>query len=174
MNSVHEPGSRTMSIQKSNFGKILSQTGPKTGRVHQVHSLGQAARPAPRPRAPCAPAVPCARAPVLRMPASRALARLAHLRLPRHSPCKRRCRVARPALPAPACALCPPTPSPATACAQPCAQMGSSPFQFLHQQQIFFFHYISFFHFFQLFSVVGKITKIIIIIFFFPFSWTLK
>ena len=67
MNRVHEQ------CPKIDLGKIPSRTGPKTGRVHQVHSPGQPA--APRPRAlTCAMVraharVPaCARAPAAPAP----------------------------------------------------------------------------------------------------------
>ena len=55
-----------------------------------------------------------------------------------------------------------------SACQRPASSsMGSSPFQGLHQ--IFFFFLIIIIFFFQLFPAAGKITKIIIINFFFHF-----
>ena len=52
MNSVHEPGSRTMS-KKFDSGTILSQIGLKTGRVHRVHSLLAQQHARPRSQCPC-------------------------------------------------------------------------------------------------------------------------
>ena len=72
MNRVHEQ------CPKIDSGTVLSQTGSKTGRVHQVHSLlaqqhAQAARPcrAPRllPRAPRGPARAVRRHPAPARPA---------------------------------------------------------------------------------------------------------
>ena len=57
MNSVHEPGSRTIS-QKPDSGKIPSQIGPKTGSVHRVHNPWPAR--APKRRLPAARSPPAA------------------------------------------------------------------------------------------------------------------
>ena len=98
MNRVHEQ------CPKIDSGTVPSQTGPKPGRVHQVHSPGQPARPAPRPRA------------------CRSIAA---------SP-ERRCRApAAPSRPTPRANMPPAHPAraqrPTTLCS-----MGSSPFQVLH------------------------------------------
>ena len=102
MNSVHEPGSRTMS-------KILTQEkyrvnpSRKQAKCTEYTALAspsaQTARPAPRPRAPRAPRAPAAARPLLPHARSpRAFARLLPTR-----PCpalqRRSCRA--PALPAP-------------------------------------------------------------------------
>ena len=54
MNRVHEQ------CPKVDSGKIPSQIGSKTGRVHRVHSPRRAHTPSPRTQRPgCAPAAPC-------------------------------------------------------------------------------------------------------------------
>ena len=92
MNSVHEPGSRTMSKNLTQE-KYRVEPGQKIGRVHQVHSPGQPARPghspssqAARPTRHCRA---CCRTP--RAPSSAPLPR-AQPRAPRVRPCSTRQR----------------------------------------------------------------------------------
>ena len=103
-NQVHEQCLKICS------GIVLSQTVPKTGRVHQVHSPGHPARPAHVPRALHGPS---------RAPAASALRALGTaVALPAH-----RCRAPRASLPPTPRALrafAPPT-RPAPACPAPSA-----------------------------------------------------
>ena len=85
MNWVHEQ------CPKIDSRTVLSQTRPKTGRVHRVHSLGQPvrpgrARPAPLACLPCACALPAARP--CRVPVMPCVlpARLRAYRAPAHEP----------------------------------------------------------------------------------------
>ena len=100
MNRVHEQ------CPKIDSETVLSQTGPKTGRMHQVHSHGQPASPGSAPstgaartsRAPAAPVVarplsPRARAPPACTPARPAACRACPMRAP--SPCLRLLRASR-------------------------------------------------------------------------------
>ena len=65
MNRVHEP------CPKIGSGTVLSQTGPKTGRVHQVHSPSQPMRPG-RPASPAPRSRACCHSPTARALACRA------------------------------------------------------------------------------------------------------
>ena len=100
MNRVHEQ------CPKINSETVLSQTGPKTGRMHRVHSHGQPVRPGKSPsagaartsRALAAPVVarplsPRARAPGACTPARPAAYHACPTRAP--SPCMRLLRASR-------------------------------------------------------------------------------
>ena len=188
MNSVHEPGSRTM-FKNFDSGKYRVKPGKKQAECTECTAQGQAARPAPSQPCPArsARARACrarpARLPSVRLPcAPRPPVRPAmSARLPRAPYCLRApaaCAPQRPPAPSPAR---PRTPAwalrarlaparPASYPSQRPAQLpslaiylGSSPkFNFSVQN---FFIIINFF--FHLSPEIGKITKITIINFFF-------
>ena len=73
MNSVHEPGSRTMSKDRlrNNTESIQIENRPSAPSAQPVASLrAQAAHPTPRPRAPRAQAARAPRLPAARSPSA--------------------------------------------------------------------------------------------------------
>ena len=118
MNSVHEPGSQTMSKNRlrNNTESIRIDNRPSAPSAQPIASpRTQAARPAPRPRAqrpgrtgPARP-TPACRA----LPACRAPAAIASLRV--------RCAPRAPVCPLRSACPCAPTPTPQRLRAPPCA-----------------------------------------------------